>query len=261
MGIPLLEGRAFSAQDDSAARPVMMINQQFARRFFGQAEPLGRTVHVHGKDYSVIGVVPTGKYDRLGEEPKAFMYCPQAQEWRAGMAILLRTSGDPSQLIAPLRSAVAAIDPTLPLSELKPMNQKLGIALLPARLSGAVLGIFGVIGLLMAVIGMYGVMAYSVAQRTREIGIRMAIGAAAGDVVRMVMRQGLTLVVIGAGIGLVGALAVSRLLTSVLYGNGANDPLTFVGVPLVLIAVATVATWLPARRAAATDPLTALRME
>jgi ABC-type antimicrobial peptide transport system permease subunit len=124
-----------------------------------------------------------------------------------------------------------------------------------------VLGIFGILGLNMAVIGMYGVMAYSVAQRTREIGIRMAIGAAASDVVRLVMRQGLTLVLIGAGIGLAGAIVVSRLIAGVLYGGGANDPLTFAAIPVVLVAVATLATWLPARRAAATDPLTCLRRE
>jgi predicted permease len=261
MGIPLTSGRGFLARDDSASQRVLVVNQQFVTKYFGGRDPLGKTVHVHGKDHTVIGVVPTGKYMRLGESPTPFMYFAQAQDWDAGVFIHIRTTGDPAALIPVLRTEVAAIDPSLPLSDAKPMSRMLGIALLPARLIGAVLGIFGVLGLLMAAIGMYGVMAYSVSQRTREIGIRMAIGAATGDVVRLVMRQGLTLVVIGAGIGLAGAFAVSRLIAGVLYGSGANDPVTFVAVPLLLIGVAVLATWIPARRAAATDPLAALRQE
>jgi len=261
MGIGLISGRGFLARDDSAAQQVLVVNQQFASRYFAGHDPVGRIVHAHGRDHVVIGVVPTGKYSRLGEPPTPFMYFAQAQDWHAGMVIHIRTRGDPGRIVPALRAAVAAIDNTLPLSEVKPMNEELGIALLPARLSGAVLGIFGILGLIMAVIGMYGVMAYSVAQRTREIGIRMAIGAAASDVVRLIMRQGLALVLVGAGIGLAGAIAVSRLIAGVLYGGGANDPLTFVAIPVVLVAVATLATWLPARRAAATDPLTCLRRE
>ena len=141
------------------------------------------------------------------------------------------------------------------------MDHHLGIALLPARLTGAVLGIFGIIGLLLAAIGMYGVMAYSVSQRTREIGIRMAIGAAATDVIQLVMRQGFVLVSVGAAIGLAGAFAASRALNGVLYGGGENDLVTFAVVPVVLVSVAMIATWIPARRAAGTDPLTALRQE
>lgn len=261
MGIPITAGRPFLARDDSAAQPVIVINQQFATKYFGARDPLGRTVRVHGKDRTVIGVVPTGKYQRLGEPPTPVMYLAQAQDWAAGMVIHLRTTGDPEAVVPVLRAEVAAIDRSLPLSSVKSMNRELGIALLPARLSGVVLGIFGFLGLVMAAIGMYGVMAYSVSQRTREIGIRMAIGAATGDVVRLVMRQGLTLVLIGAAIGLAGAFGVSRLIAGVLYGSGANDPVTFVGVPIILIAVATLATWVPARRAAATDPLTAMRRE
>ncbi|MFI5246484.1 MAG: FtsX-like permease family protein, partial [Gemmatimonadales bacterium] len=170
-------------------------------------------------------------------------------------------SGDPSVFIPVLRAEIAALDPTLPLSNVRSMENHLGIALLPARLSGAVLGIFGILGLVLAAVGIYGVMAYSVAQRTREIGIRMAIGAAAGDVMRLVMRQGMALVLAGTAIGLAGAVAASRLIRGILYGSGANDPLTFVAVPFVLMGVAMLATWIPARRAAAMDPLLALRHE
>ena len=261
LGIPLTSGRPILARDDSASQQVLVVNQQFARKYFAGREAVGATVRTGGRDRTIIGVVPTGKYMRLGEPPTAFMYFAQAQRFSSGLVAFIRTSGDPTALIPVLRAQVAAMDPSLPLSNVKSMDRHLGIALLPARLSGAVLGIFGVLGLVLAAIGMYGVMAYSVAQRTREIGIRMAIGAAAGDVVRMVMRQGLVLVAIGAGIGLAGAFAVSRLLGSVLYGGGANDVLTFVAVPLMLTGVAMVATWVPARRAAATDPQMALRLE
>jgi predicted permease len=261
MGIPILKGRGFAAQDDSAGRAVVVVNQRFVDHYLAGKDPIGQTVHSRGKDHTIIGVVPTGKYLRLGEDPTAFMYFAQAQHWDAGMTVHVRTTGDPTAFIPVLRAEVAALDPTLPLSNVRSMESHLGIALLPARLSGAVLGIFGILGLVLAAVGIYGVMAYSVAQRTREIGIRMAIGAAAGDVVRLVMRQGMALVLAGTAIGLAGAVAASRLIRGILYGSGANDPLTFVAVPLVLMGVAMLATWIPARRASAMDPLLALRQE
>jgi ABC-type antimicrobial peptide transport system permease subunit len=156
---------------------------------------------------------------------------------------------------------VAALDANLPLSNIRSMDKYLGISLLPARLTGTALGVFGVLGLLLASVGMYGVMAYSVAQRTREIGIRMAIGAQATDVIRLVMRQGLTLVLIGTGIGLAGALAASRLLRAVLYGGNSLDLMTFTVVPVVLLLVAALASFVPARRAAQVDPMHALRYD
>jgi predicted permease len=261
MGIPILKGRGFTAQDDSGGRAVIVVNQRFADHFLAGKDPIGQTVSSRGKDHTIIGVVPTGKYMRLGEDATAFMYFVHAQHWGAGTIVHVRTSGDPSAFIPVLRSEIAALDPMLPLSNVRSMENHLGIALLPARLSGAVLGIFGILGLVLAAVGIYGVMAYSVAQRTREIGIRMAIGAAAGDVVRLVMRQGMVLVLAGTGVGLVGAVAASRLIRGILYGSGANDPLTFVAVPLVLMGVSMLATWIPARRAAAMDPLRALRQE
>jgi ABC-type antimicrobial peptide transport system permease subunit len=177
------------------------------------------------------------------------------------MSVFIRTSNDPETIVAPLRAIVKELDPNLPLSDVRTMNNHLGFALLPARLAGTVLGIFGVLGLALASVGIYGVMAYSVAQRTREIGIRMAIGAGAGDEARLVMRQGLTLVLIGTAVGLGGALAASRLLRGILYGGQVVDPVTFVTVPVVLVAVAALASWLPARRAASVDPMIALRQE
>ena len=177
------------------------------------------------------------------------------------MSIVIRTTGDP-QVVAPvLRSAAASFDETLPVSDIRTMTRHLGIALMPARLAGAALGVFGLLGLVLASVGMYGVMAYTVSQRRREIGIRMAIGAAGGDVVGMIMKQGLSLVIVGAAIGIGGALAASRLLRGVLYSPSVLDPMTFVGVPLLLTAVAALASWLPARRASGVNPLEALRRE
>ena len=260
MGIPV-KGRGFLAQDDTTARKVLVVNQRFADKYFPGKDAIGQTVKLRGAEHTIVGVVPTGKYQRLGEDPTAFMYIALAQHWNSGMMIHIRTAGEPTALIPALRAEVAALDPTLPLSNVRSMDNILGIALLPARLTGAVLGIFGLLGLALAAIGTYGVMAYSVAQRTREIGIRMAIGAASGDVVRLVMGQGMTLVGIGMAIGLAGAFGASRLIRGVLYGGGENDPLTFVAVPIVLAAVAVLAIWIPARRAAALDPLLALRQE
>ena len=260
MGIPV-KGRGFLAQDDSAGRRVLVVNQRFVDRFFAGKDAVGQVVKTRSGEHTIVGVVPTGKYQRLGEDPTAYMYFAQAQHWDAGMVIHIRTAGDPAAFIPTLRAEVAALDATMPLSNMRSMESHLGIALLPARLTGAVLGIFGLLGLVLAAIGTYGVMAYSVAQRTKEIGIRMAIGAAAGDVVRLVMRQGMRLGGIGIAIGLAGAIGASRLIRGVLYGGGENDPLTFVAVPLVLAAVAMVAIWIPARRASAMDPLLALRQE
>lgn len=261
MGIPLTGGREFAEQDDSSAVRALVVNERFVARFWPGQEGVGKTVRTAGRDYSVVGVVPTGKYQRLGEDPTAFMWFPQQQVWRSGMTLMIRTAADPETIIPILRAEVAALDPNLPLSNVRTMDEHLGFSLLPARLTGAALGVFGLLGLVLAAVGMYGVMAYSVSQRTREIGIRMAVGAAASDVIRLVMRQGLTLVLVGAAIGLLGAFAAARLLTSVLYGGNALDPMTFTLVPLVLFAVAAVATFAPARRAALVDPAITLRAD
>lgn len=261
MGIKVTSGRPIVARDDTTTQRVLVVNQHFANKYFAGRDPVGSTVRTRGADHTIIGVVPTGKYQRLGEPPTAFMHFSSHQRFRTDANIAIRTTGDPNALIPVLRAEVAALDPSLPLANVQSADRHLGIALLPARLIGAVLGVFGMLGLALAAIGIYGVMAYSVSQRTREIGIRMAIGAAANDVVGLVMRQGLWLVAIGGAIGIVGALAVSRALSGILYGGGENDVVTFVTVPVVLAAVAMLATWVPARRAANTDPLAALRQE
>lgn len=261
MGIPILKGRGFEARDDSAAQKVLVINQHFADHYWPGQDPLGRTVHTSGSDHVVIGVVATGKYERLGEDPISFMYLSQSQHFDAGRWVQVRTVGDPAAFAPTLRAEVAAIDAQMPLADVRTMEDHLGIALLPARLTGAVLGIFGLLGLGLAAIGIYGVMAYAVAQRTREIGIRMAIGAGRGDVVRLLMRQGLALVASGMAIGLVLAVAAAKLASSQLYGSGGFDVVTFAAVPAVLIGVAALAIWIPSRKASALDPVVALRRD
>lgn len=261
MGIPVIKGRGFNDQDDSTAARAVVVNEQFAKRFWPGKDAIGQTVRVGTRENTVIGVVPTGKYERLGENPTAFMYHAQAQLWRSGMTIVVRTTSSPELLAPQLRSEVSALDADLPLANVQTMNSHLGIALLPARLIGGVLGIFGILGLILASVGIYGVMAYSVAQRTREIGIRMAVGAARSDVIALVMRQGLMVVLVGTAIGMTGAFGLSRLIRGLLYGENALDPITFAAVPALLIVVAMMATFVPALRASAVNPVQALRRE
>jgi predicted permease len=261
MRIPMLRGRGFTDRDAGTAPRVIVINDRFAERFWPGEDPIGRTVSVTGEDHTVIGVVPTGRYRSLGEAPRPFYYLAQAQWWNWQMTVHIRTAGDPTLLAPILRAAVRELDPDLPVAEVRTMTQSLGIAMLPARLAGIVLAVFGLLGLVLAAVGVYGVMAYSVAQRTREIGIRMAVGAAHTQVVGALMRQGLALVAVGAVLGLVGGWGVWHLVRSMLFGATAPDLITFTVVPLLLIAVAALAIWVPARRAALVDPVAALKLE
>jgi predicted permease len=261
LGMKLIRGRDFTLRDDSSATGAVIVNQRFVDRFWQGKDAIGKQIRVGGRARTVVGVVATAKYHSLGEAPSSFMYLPVTQSWRAALNIHVRTAGDPAAFAPRLRAEVAALDPDLPLSDVRTMNNFLGVALFPARIVGAVLGAFGLLGLILAAVGVYGVMSYSVSQRTREIGIRMAIGAAHGQVVRLVMRQGMQLVIIGAVVGLAGALVAARLLRGVLYGSGSLDLVAFTSVPLVLLTVAMLAIWIPARRAASVDPMRALRSE
>jgi predicted permease len=260
VGTPLLKGREFTVHDDSLAQDAIVVNQRFVDRFWAGQDPIGKIVKVGSGEHTVIGVTPTGKYLRLGEEPTAYMYLAQAQHWESGMNFVIRTSGDPAAVTPVLRAEVQAFDPDLPLSNIRTMNNFLGLAYLPARLAAAVLGLFGFLGLVLASLGVYGVMSHSVAQRHREIGIRVAIGAATSGVVSLLMGEGFRLVGLGIVIGLGGALAGARLLRGLLYGSG-FDPVTFVAVPLILGAIALLAIWIPARRAASVNPIVVLRQE
>jgi ABC-type antimicrobial peptide transport system permease subunit len=189
------------------------------------------------------------------------MYLPQRELFTTGVSVVARTSSDPQIVLRRIREIVRAADPDMPVFDVRTMEDHMGFALLPARLGGSVLGLFGLLGLVLAAVGIYGVMAYSVAQRTRELGIRIALGSDRNDVVRLVLREGMRLAGIGVAIGLLGAAGAARLVSGLLYGVSPLDPVAFSVVPLTLVAVAAAAVYLPARRASAVDPMRALKSE
>jgi ABC-type antimicrobial peptide transport system permease subunit len=189
------------------------------------------------------------------------MYMPQAQAFQDMMILYVRTSGDPLDIVPALRSEVAALDANMPISDVRTMNSALGTALLPARLTGTAVAVFGLLGLCLAAVGLYGVISYSVAQRTREIGIRVAVGAGRPQILGLVMRQGMLLVAIGTAVGIAGAVAAWRVSRSLLYGDASLDAGTLAAVIAALSAVALLAIWIPALRAARVDPIVALKTE
>ena len=261
MGVDLLEGRTFTRLDNEAGAPVIIINRRFAERFWPSESALGKIVQTAGEDREVIGVVETGKYRSLGEDPTEFMYLPQRELFRSGLTLVVRTPSNPQAVLQGVRETVRGIDRNMPLFDVRTMEDHMGIALLPARLGGSVLGIFGVLGLLLAAVGIYGVMAYSVAQRQRELGIRVALGADRPEVVQLVLREGLTLALIGIALGLAGAAGAAQLVKGMLYNVRAIDPIAFGAVPLMLILVAAMAVYLPARRAARVEPMRVLKVD
>ncbi|HJO03293.1 MAG TPA: ABC transporter permease [Acidobacteriota bacterium] len=262
MGIPIVRGRAFAADDDRDAARVAIVNQAFADRFWPDDNAVGKQIRSGGEDRLVVGVVPTGKYFSLGEDPKPFYYGARAQQYRGELTFVhVRTAGDSAAALETVRRTIQLRDPTLPVSDLDTGHGSLGLAFLPARLAAGVVAAFAVLALLLAAVGLYGVISFAVAQGFREIGIRMAVGARAGDVIRAVMWRGIRLSLIGLGIGLVGGLLLSRAAANVLYGVSPTDPAAYgIGI-LVLGAAATAASFVPALRATRIDPLLALRTD
>jgi macrolide transport system ATP-binding/permease protein len=265
--IPVLRGRAFNEQDRVGGAGVVVVNETFARRYWPGQYPIGKHIQMSydaaNPQYNpeVVGVVKDGKYSTLGEESTPYFYLNLLQLYGASPTLIVRTRGNPIHYLQAVRNEVAALDKNLRTYDVKTMRQHLGLALLPIRLAGSVLGIFGLVALILTVAGVYGVMAYSVAQRTREMGIRMALGAEAGTVLKLVVKQGLGLTLSGVVLGLVASLTLTRLVKSLLFGVSATDPLTFIMVVLLLIATAMLACYVPARRASKVDPLVVLRYE
>lgn len=261
MGTSLLEGRFFTELDGVTGTLPMIVNQRFADRFWPNESAIGKTVRSGGADHEIIGVVETGKYASLGEEPAEFMYLTHADWFRFAMSLVARTTSPPEGVLRGIRGIVRTLDGDMPLYDVRTMEDHMGTALLPARLGAAVLGIFGTLGLVLAAVGIYGVMSYSVVQRTRELGIRIALGATTASVVRQVLSEGMRLTAVGMGIGLLGAAGAAQLVKGLLYNVGPLDPVSFLGVPTLLIAVAAAAVLLPARRAASVAPVKALKTE
>jgi putative ABC transport system permease protein len=264
MGIPLLRGRTFTERDIENAPKVAVVDQAFVDRHFPNEDPVGRGIDIgNGTDgfYEIVGVVGNVRYGGLDAEPAPTMYVPFRQDVFSGMWVLARTDGDPAQLAGIVRQAVREIDPGLPVSRMRPLSEVVSESMAQRRFSMLLLGLFALIALFLASVGLYGVVAYTVGQRTQEIGVRMAIGARASDVMRMVLGGGMKLAAAGVAIGIAAALALSRLVASMLYEVTPFDPASYAATILVLLAVSAMACYLPARRAMRVDPLVALRQE
>jgi putative ABC transport system permease protein len=265
LGVPLLHGRDFTERDGENGPDVVIINDTLARKHFPGEDPLGRRLVYGPVPLTIIGVVGDVRQAGLDEVPLAEMYFPYSLEVAAGLledaVLVVRTAGPPESLGGPLRGALKKIDPTLPLYDVLTMQEVIDQSLAGRRLNLWLLGFFAAVALVLAATGLYGVISYLVAQRTREIGVRMALGAQKSDVQGLVLRQAAALAGFGILLGLAGALAFTRVLDSLLYGVSSRDPLTFATLAALLAAVALVASWLPARRASRVSPMVAIRAE
>jgi macrolide transport system ATP-binding/permease protein len=264
LGTGLIQGRDFMEQDGESKQDAAVVNETFARRFWTGQSALGKRFSFAGSAgpwIEVVGVIQDGKYFSLSEEATPFAYTNMRAGIAGGVTLVARTAGDPQSAMAAIRREFQQLDATLPVYGVRTMVEHMAMPLFPARVAATLLGGFGLLALLLAAIGIFGVMSYAVTQRTREIGIRMAIGAQAGGIFKLVVGQGLKLTALGLGIGLTFAFAGTRLMSGFLYGVSALDIVTFAGVPLLLALVALLACYIPARRAMKVDPIVALRRE
>ncbi len=275
--IPLIRGCGSTDADREGSPRVAVINQTMAERYWPGENPIGKRFQqtfsafamLTGDDaqaeqpiFEVVGVMPDGRYGSLREEEaEPWLFVPRAQNYRSRMLLAVRAEENPDRVAAAIRERVREIDPTLPVLQMVPLEHHIGDALLPQRIGAILTSFFGLLGLLLAGVGVYGVMAYMVSQRTREIGVRMALGARSASVLRLVMARGMLLAVAGIVLGLAAAAAATRLISGLLYGISATDPVAFAGVTLLLLGIAAIAIYLPARRAARVDPMVALRIE
>jgi putative ABC transport system permease protein len=271
MKMSIRRGRAFTGADSGGAPPVIIVNETYARRVFPNVDPIGQSLTVEGTQvYQIVGVVSDVKQFSLGDPAPRTVFIPMEQTpdklMRAArrfvtMKFAIRASGDQLALGAAVRQETLKIDPSLPLTNMRSVEQIVGRSLAEQRFNSTLLGLFAAIGSLLAAVGVYGVMSYVVTRRTHEIGVRMALGARAGDVLRLIVGKGLALALAGVALGLAASFALTRLMKDFLFGVQPVDPLTFSLVALSLLAVALVACWIPARRATKVDPMVALRTE
>jgi putative ABC transport system permease protein len=266
MGITFLKGRDFDERDTREAQKVTIIDERLAREYWPGEDPIGKRIRFGPPEdnepwHTIVGVVREVKHDRLDASTRMSVYLPFAQMPIGGSSLAIRTSGKPEKLIGAVRAQVKELDPDIALTQVMPMTEVLARAVWQPRLYTALFGVFAAVALILATVGIYGVMSYAVTQRTREIGLRMALGAQTQDVLKLVVGQGVVLATIGVGVGIVAAIALTRLMTSLLFGVTATDPVTFAAVSVLLAGVALGACFVPARRAAKVDPMVALRYE
>jgi predicted permease len=266
MGIPLRRGRFFNEQDDATKPVAVIVDEHMAEQLWPGQDPLGKRIHIvelKSDDpwQTVVGVVGRVKQDSLDSDPRIAFYLPQTQFPTRAMTVALRSAADPVGVLAAVKSELRVLDPDLPMYYVRSMEQRVQESLARRRFSMLLLGVFASVALALATIGIYGVMAYLVSQGTREIGIRMALGATQNDVLGLIVRQGMTLAISGLATGLTGAFALTRLIRSLLFGVEATDPLTFVGISVLLAFIALLASYIPAQRAARIDPMVSLRCD
>lgn len=268
MQIPLLSGRDFSNQDHETSPLVGIVNQTLVRQFFSGQNPIGKRVRWarDPKDQwiTIIGVVPDVKFFGLNTDTMPALYSPYTQSgrpWKRWMNLVVRSQSDTAALTSAIKDRVWKVDPQIPMTRVRSLSEVIGTSVEAQRFNMLLLGIFAAVALLLAAVGIYGVMTYAVAQRTHEIGVRVALGAQTNDVLQLVLRQGLWLTLLGVVIGLGGAVALTRVMKTFLFTVSATDPLTFILIPFLLVMVALLACWLPARKATQVDPLTALRCQ
>ncbi|PYY18302.1 MAG: hypothetical protein DMG61_00750, partial [Acidobacteria bacterium] len=265
MHIPLLRGRFFDDHDVAGSNPVVIINETTASRHFSGRDPIGlhNTGTLEKIPMEIVGLVADVKSFGVGASAPVEMYQPLEQSPSSTMRVIVRSQGDPAMMLSAARKKIAQLDPDLPIAGVASMKEVIAASgsVSQSRLTAQFTGTFALFALLLTAIGIYGVVTYSVAQRTQEMGLRMALGANRGDVLRLVISQGMRMVLLGIAVGFVAALALTRLIKTLLFGTSATDPLTFACVLLLLVLVAVLACYVPARRAAALDPLVALRYE
>lgn len=261
MKVPLLRGRSFTDADVEGAPGVVIVNQTFAKLYWPGQDPMGKRLESGNGWMEVIGIAKDGKYRTLGEDPRPYMFLPLYQNYATSATFVLRTTMNPTAAVSAARAEIAALDKSLPVFDVKTGEEHMSFSLLPARLAGSLLGVLGTLALLLAAIGIYGVMSFTVAQRTREMGIRIALGAAQANVLRLVIGQGMKLALFGMGIGIVMAAAMMRFASAFLYGISPTDPVTFAAIAGLLGFVAFLACYIPAHRATRVDPMIALRSE